>query len=1103
MRIFTKSLLAFALLCVAAGVNAAMKWQRMSWTPVVHEHLSSGYNETANVDANGVYKVYARSKDQFAAEDPEGTFQPWDTQFMVTWGEGNKLEEGQKIRFSMKMKVEADEDVAVSTQTHTAPGTYKDGGWNFSKGSSSNNGTLNLTPGEWTDVEIAETEIGSGSNKIGVYTLVFNLAEAQIEGWYYFKDIKLEIYRDGVVQECLVSENGKWVPLIQNSDMEGTENTSFRLRYYPYEKGDAAQPVAPVDGVGVGGTRGLKIESIERVENDWDTQFWLTFNEEVPAGTKLHVTFDYRSENELAEGGEVQTQSHTILPGEFWPGTTDDSYIFYSMIGDIAFTPEWQSFDKEVTVSSDQAKADKPMGSIAFNMNRDKNANVYYFDNVYVNRYEALNDVRGLYDGIKILFTAYTNMPDLVALNANGKSRLYAPTECVKVTIDGVDAVIGSVEYDKSGALYVFLDEDFATEHPIDEGVEVKLSFTNPTDKNFQLVYTSGDNKEKVVEDFEADVQYDGEVVAIPFEYSSPEVQECDPENGSFNLNGDDLNNVSVTFDKPVKVKDGKNALMVAKLDDENLTIIPVDEATISLMRKPGSADLAEGQHTITLTNVFAAKDDQMIEDSPATLTFSIGPKVMNEELAYALNNASEILEDNEDDRYSGTAFDELQAAVNKYQSEGVNYTAPSKVNNAIEDLGEKMDAMKKHHNRCSKYDENLQAAVALVAGYGDSKFAKHELFSVLQAAVGKYEGKILKDDDELDKAIADMDANVKVAEAMFTTGSSSRGTTGIAALVERLRLGVETLTKNFGVAETDEVIVAANNSLVDDDAIAKGLKNTITTKLYDKIVADADGGMFSETEDDNENIVKSGPDMTVFIKNPNVYRTSKNMEINTTDNVANCPAGWTINSGSTKLSDGWSQVDADITDTMFEGWGATFDISQDINDLPAGLYKVNFAIGERQLGNAKKKVTNEETGEEEEVLDEEKNAADLANIYAYYKTSASEEIVKKSAPYIGQTFPTLSENRVVFNDVEVKDGKLTLGIHGEGSSIFLDAIELTLVGRAEGVDYATELQKFQTGVKDIKAAANSTVIYDLQGRRVAQPTKGLYIKNNKKVVIK
>ena len=31
----------------------------------------------------------------------------------------------------------------------------------------------------------------------------------------------------------------------------------------------------------------------------------------------------------------------------------------------------------------------------------------------------------------------------------------------------------------------------------------------------------------------------------------------------------------------------------------------------------------------------------------------------------------------------------------------------------------------------------------------------------------------------------------------------------------------------------------------------------------------------------------------------------------------------------------------------------------------------------------------------------------------------------------------------------------------------------------------------------------NSELIYDLQGRRVANPTKGVYIKNSKKVVIK
>ena len=43
------------------------------------------------------------------------------------------------------------------------------------------------------------------------------------------------------------------------------------------------------------------------------------------------------------------------------------------------------------------------------------------------------------------------------------------------------------------------------------------------------------------------------------------------------------------------------------------------------------------------------------------------------------------------------------------------------------------------------------------------------------------------------------------------------------------------------------------------------------------------------------------------------------------------------------------------------------------------------------------------------------------------------------------------------------------------------------------------------TGVKDVRGQKEDEgcLIYDLQGRRVAQPAKGLYIVNGKKVVIK
>ena len=42
-----------------------------------------------------------------------------------------------------------------------------------------------------------------------------------------------------------------------------------------------------------------------------------------------------------------------------------------------------------------------------------------------------------------------------------------------------------------------------------------------------------------------------------------------------------------------------------------------------------------------------------------------------------------------------------------------------------------------------------------------------------------------------------------------------------------------------------------------------------------------------------------------------------------------------------------------------------------------------------------------------------------------------------------------------------------------------------------------------ETAINSVKAEVQSSEVFDLQGRRVAQPTKGLYIMNEKKVMIK
>ena len=1083
MKIFTKSMLTLLLLCLAGAVNAQETikgWFEVDVVAKANEARDHQRVETQPARTiDGAYVVYARSTDEAVADgdmalqngktdrtDPS-SYADWDTQFFLQFPAANAVPNGGKFR--LRMKVKADKAVSIGTQSHKEAGGYIH--WACV-------GDVPFTE-EWQDYDSGEKTASSEMD--GFYCIAFNLGKGE-ENNFYFKDVVLEVYGDKPATPTAVSKNAVWTSLIQNGDLEGTENTSFRFRQYPYEKGDPAVPISPVDGVGVDGSRGLQIATTDKVENDWDNQFWITFNESVPEGTRLRVKFDYRSENDVEK--DISTQAHTLNPGAFQEVDGEDSYNHYELLGSIHFTPTWATFSKDnVVPNSTQSPAKRPMGSIAFNLNDSNPANTYYLDNISVDKYALLNEVKNdEYGGFRVLFTEFTNMPDLVKALVGKKKRAVLPEELAKaafqITINGTEAPVESVEYDTDGSLYVFLTEEYAQENPVSPDAEVVVKFTNPTDAKYQLKYTRGQNINTAVENFEMNSVYDGEIDMIPNSWLSPSLESSEPENGSFCLPAS-ISTFTLTFDKGVKAN-----LIEAKLDGtEKLTVAGDAENNeiVILTRKAGAAALTEGKHTINVTKVFSLNDESMYEDSPAELTFSIGEAAVDEKLQRAIDNAAAALEESSDGRYQGEAYAALKEAYEKYSAEAITYTTPSQVDDAKTDLSVKTEAQSQHYTRCNDYDNNLQDAEALVSEYADSKFNKHELFGKLSTAVGKYSGKQLTDDAELKTAIDEIKGNVAEAKAMFTTGKPRQGTTGIAALVERIRMGAETLTTNFGMTDADELIVAANNALEDDDELAAEIKKAILVKYYEKVVAGAQESLFSETADDNGDgdVIVSGPNMSVYIKNPNVYRLSKNVNIDTGDNAVNCPVGWTINSGSTKLSDGWNAVDADIVDAMFEGWGATFDISQDIIDLPAGTYKVNFAIGERQI--------EDEAGRE--------------NIYAYVKTTDTEET--QVVPYINQTFPTLDQNRVVFNDIVVKDGQLTIGFHGEGSSIFMEEVELQLVGIADGIDYAADLEAITNGVKDIKTVAKRRVYYDLQGRRVAKPTKGLYITNSKKVVVK
>lgn len=1078
MRIFTKSLLTLVLLCVAGVVSAqgtVKGWFEVDASCVSRE---PGYQEGDHPSRveDGATVIYARSNEGI------NDFVAWDTQFFITIGKDYALKEGGKFR--LRMKVKADNPTGeAATQAHAAPGTYN-----------AEIGKITFTD-SWEDFDTGEITLSSDQGKNdGFYSFAINLGLGD-ENTFYFKDIVFEIYGDKPATPTVVSQKWQWTEMINNNDCEGTDNSSYWYRTFPYNKGDQAINAEIVDGAGKEG-RGVKVVTTECGDIDnqydptndigghaWDNQFWFSFNEEIPAGAHYKVSFDYRAEEDLTVG----TQAHNT-PGE---------YNHYQMFGDLNFTSEWKTYTGEGNISGDQSKEDKPMLSVAFNLNTDQNhnepAHTFYFDNLSFKTGYIINDVRNdEVGGFQILFTEYTNMPDLVKSIVGKKRRVVLPEAiaqaAVKITVDGVEVPVDAVEYDRDGSLYAFFSEEYGT---IADGAKIVVTFTNPEDAKYRLLYTRGDNLGNAVENFEQDSEYDGEISILPSSWLSPDLEESDPEEGSFCLPAS-TKTFTLTFDKPVKA-----TLMVAKLDgSEALTVVPdaENEAVVKLMRAPSAAALAEGKHKINVTKVYAKNDEQMYEDSPVELTFSVGEPAVDAKLQRALDAAQAVLEESEDARYQGEAYTALQEAVDKYNAEAINYTKPSEVQAALDELSVKNEAQSQHFNRCKKYDDNLAKAEGIVDNYADSKYAALALYSELATAVGKYRGKVLTDDAELDVANKDLEANVKAGENMFTEGQSNNGDCGVKVLVDRIRQGAESLKNTFGYTDEDELIVAANNAVTDDDALAGIIKNSIKTKVYEAL-AKGDTSFFTETEEDG-NTILGGPDLTVFIKNPNMYALLPKNGIN----PENTP-GWEKIDGNMGLygsgGSGWGNprnIEGLPEDCAFTIYQQNTRAEQTITDLPAGKYIVTLYGSD--WGNKKK---DDGSGVDAQGF----VYAKLSDTPAVEEGAEEDRDVNFAATATCEYAGQYQMNKAHELEVEVKDGKLTIGMQFcSDSQYFFGDVKLRLVGAADGVNYAEELEKFQTGIETVKTT-NSAVFYDLQGRRVAAPSKGLYIKNNKKVVIK
>jgi len=218
--------------------------------------------------------------------------------------------------------------------------------------------------------------VGSWGDNVGIripYTTdwetktidIVAAAESGIHGLFQTGDLVGTIqYKSIKISHLETPAVAYWESLISNGDLEGDGVANF-FTTEPAKGGP--NPAEITAGTGADGSRGIVVESHDNPTNSWDTQFFLRANVKLMEGDKVHLSFKYRADKNA--GSESQTH------GE--PG----AYIHWDGGAAVNFTPEWQTFDKTMTIDASKAGGDG-MQTIAWNLNVSAEANKYYFDDI-------------------------------------------------------------------------------------------------------------------------------------------------------------------------------------------------------------------------------------------------------------------------------------------------------------------------------------------------------------------------------------------------------------------------------------------------------------------------------------------------------------------------------------------------------------------------------------------------------------------------------------------------------------------------------------------------------------------------------------------------
>ena len=173
-----------------------------------------------------------------------------------------------------------------------------------------------------------------------------------------------------------------WKSVITNGNLESRDMSCF----FSKVGGGATENSLTYDYEGTDDFHAIVIETLgSKKTQNWDDQFFIRANEEIPGGSKIHVEFDYRSD--VADNVESQVHNE--------PG----AYIPASGIGNQSYKPEWQHFTYEGAASA-------TFRTIAFNLSANNKDTKIVIDNIvfWVELPKAKKDltVNGSFDGTAV-----------------------------------------------------------------------------------------------------------------------------------------------------------------------------------------------------------------------------------------------------------------------------------------------------------------------------------------------------------------------------------------------------------------------------------------------------------------------------------------------------------------------------------------------------------------------------------------------------------------------------------------------------------------------------------------------------------------------------